>query len=67
MKARVKLQVFAAAFVLIYLGFIIASFVPLVGLVASIAFFVIMLLPGTPGPNRYGPDPKDPASVQVFA
>ncbi|MEW9856804.1 DUF805 domain-containing protein [Novosphingobium sp. M1R2S20] len=50
-----------------YLGFIIASFVPLVGLVASIAFFVIMLLPGTPGPNRYGPDPKDPASVQVFA
>ena len=24
-------------------------------------------LPGTPGPNRFGPDPKDPSSAAVFA
>lgn len=50
-----------------YLGLIVASFIPLVGFVAGIAFLVLMLLPGTPGPNRFGPDPKDPANVQVFA
>lgn len=41
-----------------YLGFIVASIVPFVGFIASIAFIVIMFLPGTPGPNRFGPDPK---------
>jgi uncharacterized membrane protein YhaH (DUF805 family) len=50
-----------------YLGFIIASMIPFVGFIASIAFLVIMVLPGTPGPNRFGPDPKDPSNVQVFA
>lgn len=50
-----------------YLGFIIAGFIPLLNLIASIALLVLMLLPGTPGPNRYGPDPKDPASADVFA
>jgi len=50
-----------------YLGFIVASFIPLVGLIASIAFLVIMCLPGTPGPNKFGPDPKDPAAVEVFS
>ncbi|TRD12171.1 DUF805 domain-containing protein [Erythrobacter insulae] len=49
-----------------YLGFIVASFIPLIGLVASIAFIVVMLLPGTPGPNRFGPDPKDPSNAGVF-
>ena len=41
--------------------------IPLVGFVASIAFLVVMLLRGTPGPNRYGPDPKDPSNAQVFS
>lgn len=50
-----------------YLGFIIASFIPYIGFVAGIAFLVIMLLPGTPGPNRFGPDPKDPTSAEVFS
>jgi uncharacterized membrane protein YhaH (DUF805 family) len=50
-----------------YLGVIVASMIPLVGFVAGIAFLVLMLLPGTPGPNRFGPDPKDPANAEVFA
>lgn len=50
-----------------YLGFFAAQLVPFVNFLASIAFLVVMLLPGTPGPNRFGPDPKDPASAEVFA
>ncbi|GEN99078.1 membrane protein [Novosphingobium sediminis] len=30
------------------------------------ALFVLMCLEGTRGPNQYGPDPKDPLSVDVF-
>ena len=33
----------------------------------TIALLVLMVLPGTPGPNRFGPDPKDPANAAVFA
>lgn len=50
-----------------YLGFIIASMIPVVGFLAWIAFVVVMALPGTPGENRFGPDPKDPNSEEVFA
>lgn len=50
-----------------YLGFIVASLVPLLGFIASIAFLVVMFLPGTQGPNRFGPDPKDPHSADVFS
>ena len=50
-----------------YLGFIVLSLIPLVGFLVSIAFLVIMFLPGTPGPNRFGADPKDPSDMQVFA
>ena len=50
-----------------YLGFIVASIIPFVNLLASIAFLVLMLLPGTRGPNRYGEDPKAPAGTGVFA
>jgi uncharacterized membrane protein YhaH (DUF805 family) len=50
-----------------YLGFVVISLIPLVGFIASIAFLVIMFLPGTPGPNRFGADPKDPSDTQVFA
>ncbi|MEO6040356.1 MAG: DUF805 domain-containing protein [Croceibacterium sp.] len=51
----------------IYLGVIVASFIPVVGILAGLAFLVLMLLPGTPGPNKYGPDPLDPAQADVFA
>lgn len=50
-----------------YLGIVVASMIPLIGVIASIAFIVLMLLPGTPGPNRFGPDPKDPTNAEVFA
>jgi uncharacterized membrane protein YhaH (DUF805 family) len=50
-----------------YLGAIVAAMIPLVNIIAGIAMLVLMLLPGNPGPNKYGPDPKDPASVEVFA
>ena len=50
-----------------YLGFIVASLVPLIGFIASIAFLVVLFLPGTDGPNRFGPDPKDPYNAEVFS
>jgi uncharacterized membrane protein YhaH (DUF805 family) len=50
-----------------YLGFIVASMIPFVNFIAGIGMLVLMLLPGTPGPNRFGPDPKDPAGAEVFS
>lgn len=50
-----------------YLGFIVLSLIPLVGWIASIVQLVLFFLPGTPGHNRFGPDPKDPAGAEVFA
>lgn len=49
-----------------YLGAIVASFIPVVGFIANIALLVLMVLPGTAGANRFGPDPKDPAQASVF-
>lgn len=46
---------------------IVLSAIPVIGLIASIGWLVLMLLPGTPGPNKYGDDPKDPASAEVFS
>lgn len=51
----------------IYLGLLVLGFVPLIGLLASIAQIVIACIPGTVGTNKYGPDPKNPAgSPDVF-
>lgn len=47
--------------------FIVLSAIPLVGILVSIGWLVLMCLPGTPGPNKFGPDPKDPAAVEVFS
>lgn len=49
-----------------YLGFIVGGAIPYVGVIVSIAMLVIMFLPGTEGPNRFGPDPKNPTSADVF-
>lgn len=49
-----------------YLGAIVLSMIPFVGFLVSIGFLVLMCLEGTPGPNKYGPDPKDPSSVAAF-
>lgn len=50
-----------------YLAFIVGGMIPYIGFVASIALLVLMVLPGTPGPNRFGEDPKNPTSADVFA
>ncbi len=49
-----------------YLGFVVLSAVPVVGFLASIALFVVLLLPGTVGPNRFGADPKGRVAADVF-
>jgi len=49
-----------------YLGFIVLSVIPLIGFVATIAFIVVMALPGTPGPNKYGPSPKEGVTAETF-
>jgi uncharacterized membrane protein YhaH (DUF805 family) len=50
-----------------YLGFAVMGVIPFVGWIASIAFLVIMCLPGTSGENRFGSDPLDPYQAEVFA
>ena len=41
----------------LYLAAIVLGFVPVVGILASIAAFVITVLKGTPGENKFGRDP----------
>lgn len=50
-----------------YLGLVVVSLVPVIGSLGSIALLVLMALPGTAGPNRFGPDPKNPFDAEVFA
>lgn len=50
-----------------YLGFIVLSLIPFIGFIASIAFIVVMALPGTDGPNRFGESPKDTVTADTFA
>ena len=44
----------------------LAATLGIVALLCAIALLVFMVLPGTNGPNQYGPDPKGP-SEEVFA
>ncbi len=44
--------------------FILLGFIPYAG---GIIVLVFMCLDGTRGPNRFGDDPKDPSSADVFA
>lgn len=44
--------------------FALLSFIPYVG---GLIVLVFMCLDGTRAPNRFGPDPKDPAGTEVFA
>ena len=41
----------------LYLLFIVVSMVPILGIIASIGWIVVMCLRGTQGDNRFGPDP----------
>lgn len=57
------------------LGYIVAVVItqkiPVIGgllyAVVAIGWLVLLCLEGTRGPNKYGPDPKDPTSAEVFA
>jgi len=44
--------------------FVLLSFIPYVG---GIIVLVFMCLEGTRGPNRFGPDPKDPTGADIFS
>lgn len=44
--------------------FVLLSLIPFVG---GLIVLVFMCLEGTKGPNRFGEDPKDPGSVEVFS
>jgi uncharacterized membrane protein YhaH (DUF805 family) len=44
--------------------FYLLAFVPFVG---GLIVFIFMLLEGTRGPNRFGPDPKGPDVSRTFA
>lgn len=50
----------------LYLGFIVLSLIPLVGLIASIGLLIWFCMPGTVGPNKYGEDPKGGVNVGAF-
>lgn len=70
-------------YIIIFLAFGMAGSAPsqeslamagLITMVASlfilgfgVTLLVFMFLEGTPGPNRYGPDPKNRTAAQVFA
>jgi uncharacterized membrane protein YhaH (DUF805 family) len=43
--------------------FVLLALIPFLG---SLAILIFMCLEGTRGPNRFGPDPKDPAGAEVF-
>lgn len=49
------------------LVFVLLSFVPLIGFVVSIGWLIWFAMPGTVGPNKYGPDPKGGHDVGVFS
>jgi uncharacterized membrane protein YhaH (DUF805 family) len=48
----------------------LALVVALSPFIGALVVFVFLMLDGTPGPNRFGPDPKDPTNaddlVEVF-
>lgn len=44
--------------------FVLLALIPFLG---GLVVLVFMCLEGTRGPNRFGPDPKNPAGAEVFA
>lgn len=50
-----------------YLALAVPSLIPFLGLIPAFALLVFMIVPGTDGGNRYGPDPKKPYDDDVFA
>jgi uncharacterized membrane protein YhaH (DUF805 family) len=44
---------------------VLIGYIPIVNYIGGIVLLVFMCLPGTKGPNKYGPDPLDPAGANV--
>jgi len=44
--------------------FVLLGLIPFIG---GLIVLVFMFLEGTRGPNRFGPDPKDPGGAEVFS
>lgn len=42
-----------------------AGLLGLIGMIGQMVLFVITLLPGTQGPNRFGPDPRHPGGMDA--
>lgn len=49
------------------LGLFIGVVIPIINFIAGIAYLVLMFLPGTVGPNRFGEDPKGQAAAETFS
>jgi len=49
-----------------YLGAVIASMIPFIGILVCIAILVITILKGTEGPNKFGPDPLGVGDAEIF-
>ena len=47
-------------FVLLFLAL---SYIPVIAVVVTAAMLIMLALPGTPAPNRYGPDPRAEAAA----
>ena len=50
-----------------YLVYIILSMIPIVNILAFIGMIVLMCLPGSSGSNKYGPNPSQGFSEDVFS
>jgi uncharacterized membrane protein YhaH (DUF805 family) len=44
---------------------VLIGYIPIVNYIGGIVLLVFMCLPGTKGPNKYGPDPLDPNGANV--
>lgn len=42
---------------------LLAAFIPFVNILVGIGLFIVCLIPGNVGSNKYGPDPKDPTGA----
>lgn len=50
-----------------YVGIIVISMIPYVGWLANLGYLIAMLMPGTPGLNKYGDNPKNPGQHYAYA
>ena len=48
---------------------LLGALVPLVNILVGLGLFIVCFIPGTAGPNKYGPDPKNPVGLNadIFA